>query len=123
MAQKDDYELELTHYYPSHIHFIHFVTSRKWDYCYLICFFLFFLLCVLMFDGFLDTIIQLDFAVLFVPLVGMFFCQVIPTIGSIVAVSRMNDLTKLMSRSRFGFWVSALLNIACVGGNVNVYMY
>lgn len=81
--------LERKMYHPRRIQLLHFIVTAKWDYCYLILFFIFATVTSTLRDGFGEVIgisdmIPVQYFVremLGVILLGMFVSQFIPVVG------------------------------------------
>jgi hypothetical protein len=103
---KHEFELEIVHFNPHHVLFLNCVTSAYWDMTYICSFGLFIVLVILYYDKYLESIYELTYPSLFFPLAIMFCAQIIPSVGAVVIITKMNDLTKVCARKRFGDWVS-----------------
>jgi hypothetical protein len=113
-TSEEKFSFELNQYPRMYVRIFRFISSNYWDQLYFNFFFVFLILCFLLFDRYGRTFIPMivswntDNQLVLLPLLGMFFTQLIPLFGTIFYVHFCYDLVTLLASQDIGNWVSRL---------------
>lgn len=108
-SQRDNFSVDILNYTGLSRFVLSVAATPYWDYLYLYLLGLWVVLMVVYYDELCRVYILLPKTILLLPPMMMFVAQLIPTLLSLYVITKCNDLTKLVARQTFCFWVRPFL--------------